>query len=278
MRRTTLCRWIAASVLTIQAVMLLATIPVANAAEPIAPTEGVIRLFNGKDLDGLYTWLVDTKYEDPRGVFTVHDGLLHVSGDGFGYVATKNEYRDYRLVAEFKWGTRTWQSRKDRAKDSGIMLHAVGPDEKDGTWMPSIEFQIIEGGTGDFIVVGGKYADGRAVPMSLTSEVTQDRDGENVWHQGGERKTFTSGRINWYGRDPDWQDVLGYRGAGDVENPDGEWNHLEAVCRGDTIKNYVNGKLVNEATAAFPSAGKILFQTEGAEIFFRKIELHPLGE
>jgi hypothetical protein len=31
-----------------------------------------------------------------------------------------------------------------------------------------------------------------------------------------------------------------------------------------------------EATGADPAKGKILFQSEGAELFFRKIELKPL--
>jgi hypothetical protein len=245
-------------------------------SEPISPKDGVITLFNGRDLSGLYAWLGDTKYDDPRRVFTVHDGLLHISGDGFGYVATKDTYRDYHLVAEFKWGPRTWAPRKEKAKDSGILLHCVGPDGNGGNWMAAIEYQLIEGGVGDFIVVGGKYADGSSVPMSLTCETIKDRDGETVWKAGGERKTLNRGRVNWYGRDPDWKDVLGFRGAADVEKPDGQWNLCEAVCRGGHIRNYVNGVLVNEGFDAFPAAGKIAFQTECAELFFRKIELHPL--
>jgi hypothetical protein len=38
----------------------------------------------------------------------------------------------------------------------------------------------------------------------------------------------------------------------------------------------VNGKLANEGTDAFPLTGKILFQSEGAEVYFRKIKLYPL--
>ena len=39
--------------------------------EPLSPKDGVLRLFNGKDLAGLSTWLKDSKREDPRKVFTV---------------------------------------------------------------------------------------------------------------------------------------------------------------------------------------------------------------
>ncbi len=240
------------------------------------PGEEVIELFNGKNLDGLYAYLRDTGYEDPKQVFTVVDGMLHISGEAYGYIATDLAYRDYHLVAEFKLGEKTWEPRKDRARDSGILVHCAGPDGNQGTWMASIEYQIIEGGVGDLLVVGGKYADGSSVPMSLTCEVTKDRDGETVWHQGGERRTFSSGRINWYDRDPDWTDTIGFRGSKDVESPLGEWTRADVICDGGHIVAKVNGKIVNEGFEAFPSHGKILVQSEGAEVFIRRLELHPL--
>lgn len=248
-------------------------------SQAIRPTDGPIVLFNGKDLSGLYTWLSDTKYEDPRHVFSVQDGMLHISGDGYGGISTKNEYRDYHLIVEFKWGERTLEPRKEKARDSGILLHCVGQDGSyNGNWLASIEYQIIEGGTGDYIVVSGKYDDGSSVPMSLTCETAKDRDGENVWKKGSPRTTFHRGRINWYGRDPDWKDVLSFRGKDDVEKPPGQWNRLEAICDGGHITNVVNGVVVNEGFDAFPSAGKILIQAEMAELFVRKWELWPLGK
>jgi hypothetical protein len=42
------------------------------------------------------------------------------------------------------------------------------------------------------------------------------------------------------------------------------------------VKQYVNGKLVNEGTDPSPANGKILFQSEGAEVYFRDIKLYPL--
>jgi hypothetical protein len=51
---------------------------------------------------------------------------------------------------------------------------------------------------------------------------------------------------------------------------------LELVTEGNTIRQYVNGKLVNEGTDPFPREGKILFQSEGAEVYFRNIQLYPL--
>jgi hypothetical protein len=63
---------------------------------------------------------------------------------------------------------------------------------------------------------------------------------------------------------------------GEVEKPHGEWNQLELVVDHDHVKYFVNGKLVNEATDLSATKGKILFQTEGAETYYRKLELAPL--
>ena len=247
----------------------------------VRPTE-VIRLFDGKSLDGFYTWMKDTQREDPRKVFRVTDGMLHVTGDGLGGLVTNKEYRDYHCILEIKWGVRTWGNRIDRTKDSGLLVHSIGADGGyNGIWMPSIEAQIIEGGFGDFILVSGNDKDGNPVPLSLTSETARDRDGEVIWKEGGRRETFNlqnRRRINWYGRDPDWKDVLGFRGKHDVESPDGQWTRMDVICDGGHIRIFVNGVKVNEAFDSFPTYGRLQLQTELAECFVRRWELWPLGK
>lgn len=248
-----------------------------RAAEPIAPQEK-IALFNGQDLTHWYTWLKDTKYEDPRKVFTVHDGMIHISGDGLGCITTKEAYRDYHLIVEFKFGERTWAPRENKTKDSGVLIHSFGEDGAyGGIWMRSIEAQVIEGGCGDFIVVAGSTPDPKQ-PLSITAEVRQDRDKENVWHKGGEKKVFERGRVNWFGRDEDWKDVKGFRGKNDVESPSGEWTRMDVICDGDKVTNIVNGIVVNQAFDVKPSSGKIQIQTELAECYFRRVELWPIGK
>ncbi len=244
--------------------------------------DGVVPLFNGKNLDGFYTWLKESKREDPHQVFRVTDGMLHVTGDGLGGLVTNKEYRDYHSVLEFKWGTRVWGERKEKTKDSGMLVHSIGADGGyRGIWMPSIEVQIIEGGVGDFIMVAGTDKQGQPVPLSLTSHTALDRDGENIWKEGGQRKTFNMqnrGRINWFGRDPDWEDVLGFRGKNDVESPDGQWTRLDTICDGGHIQVFVNGVKVNEAFDSYPSYGRLQLQSELAEIFVRRWELWPIGK
>jgi hypothetical protein len=133
-------------------------------------------------------------------------------------------------------------------------------------------------GTGDFIVVPGKRADGSKIDVALTAEVTKDRDNETVWQKGGERKTLTSGRINWFGRDPDWADKVGFRGKQDVQSPGLEWTRLEVICDGGRVTQLMNGVKVNEGFDSLPSAGKILLQTELAEVYVRTFDLYPLGK
>jgi len=247
----------------------------------VRPTE-MIRLFDGESLDGFYTWMKDTQREDPRNVFGVTDGMLHVTGDGLGGLLTEKEYRDYHLIMEAKWGPRTWDKRKERTKDSGLLIHSIGADGGyNGVWMPSIEVQMIEGGFGDFILVAGNDKDGEPVPMTLTTETARDRDDEVIWQEGGQRETFNlenRRRINWYGRDPDWEDVIGFRGKQDVESPDGQWTRMDVIADGGHIEVFINGVKVNEGFDMFPDYGRLQLQTELAEAFVRRWELWPLGE
>lgn len=249
--------------------------------EAIRP-KNAIQLFNGKNLDGLYTWLEDAKYEDPRKVFTVEGGVLHISGDGFGYVCTKRRYKDYHLVVEYRWGDKTWRERKTLARDSGVIVHCVEPDGSCGNrYMAGIEAQIMEGCTGDFWIVPGNRADGSNIPVSLTVETAKDRDGETIWKKGSERKVFNSApgqRINWINKDPDWADVLGFRGKQDIENPGKEWTRLDVICDGGHIICRVNGVQANEGFDAAPTSGKILLQTEGAELYIRCFKLQPMEQ
>lgn len=234
-----------------------------------------ISLFNGKDLSGLTTWLKDSKREDPKKVFTVKDGVLHLSGEGYGYVATEKEYRDYHLVVEYKWGKRTDGGKYVR--NSGILLHATGPDgNAGGTWMASVECQLAQGCVGDLIVIRGKDAKGEVIPVALTAETVLGPDKRPRWKKGGEKKTFTKGQLWWSLHDPKYEELLDTRGRNDVESPLGEWTRVECTCEGRRIRVAVNGTVVNECNDVFPASGKILLQTEGFEILFRKFELRPL--
>jgi hypothetical protein len=227
--------------------------------------------FNGKNLTGFYPYVRDRGRVDPKHVFSVRDGMIDISGEEFGGLTTEDEFQDYHLITEWKWGERTWTPRKTSARDSGILVHCVGPDgAAGGNWMESQECQVIEGGCGDFILVAG-----RSKP-SMTCETRSGPDRQYYFEKGGKPVTLSSVRYNWWGRDPAWKDVLGFRGRRDVEKPAGEWNRMEVVCDGGSITTILNGYVVNIGTNSSLTRGKILLQSECAEILFRKVEVRPL--
>jgi len=236
----------------------------------------VIKLFNGHNLDGWYTFLQNRGREnDPKSVFTVIDGMIRISGEEWGCITTNAEYSNYKLIAEYKWGELTYQPRLENARDCGLLLNSQGEDGgAQGIWMHSIECQIIEGGTGDFIVVG----DG-SDEFQITCNVRHEKQGTALYFQSdGHPHTIKEGRINWSGRDPEWKDILGFRGKNDIEKPPGEWNTLECIVFEGQISIFLNGTLVNKATDVKPNIGRIQIQSESAEIFFRRVELIPIKD
>jgi len=211
-------------------------------AVPLVPARAddrAISLFNGKDLAG---WTIFIRHADksdpradPKGVFKVEDGVIHISGEEFGCLTTEKEFENYRLTVEFKWGEKKWPPRAKPAdrRDSGILMHCVGPDK---VWTKSIECQIQEHDCGDFHMVDG-------TSIEIDGKPTKSR-------------------------------VIK---KSDSEKPNGEWNTIEVVCDGDKITNIVNGVVVNEGTHASVTKGRILLQSEGAEVYYRKVELQPLS-
>lgn len=253
---------------------LLLTVCVIAANEAHDASPSAILLFNGQNLEGWYTFLKERGRDaDPSGVFTVSDGVLRVSGEEWGCITTIEQYENYHLIVEFKWGDETHEPRLANARDCGVLLHSVGEDGAyGGMWMHSIECQMIEGGTGDFIVVG----DG-SERFSLTCPVASETQGSShVFEPDGQSATIHQGRINWYGRDPDWADVKGFRGRQDIEKPVGEWNRLECIANGAELTIILNGTVVNRAIDVQPCKGRIQVQSEGAEVFFRRVDLVPL--
>jgi len=195
-------------------------------------------LMNGKDLDGWYSYLENLgRNQDPEGNFRVVDGQLHIRGKNFGYIATEKEYADYHLRADFRWGTLQWPPRETGKRDSGILYH-FSAQAPDVVWPKSIECQVQEGDCGDIWFVG---TDGESSNRS-----------EHAW---GMKRVFKEG---------------------DFERPRGEWNTMEVVAIGDRFEHYVNGHLVNSATHASVQRGKILLQSEGAEVWYRNVTLTPL--
>jgi hypothetical protein len=229
-------------------------------AQTIPPHGPAINLFNGHDLSNFDTFIRGQGLNsDPDHIFTVEKKTIHISGNGFGYIITRDSYKDFYLTADFKWGEGTFLERKGKARDSGILFNVQGEQK---VWPRSIEFQITEGGTGDFWMTDGAALTGIGKDGSKGARVT-----------GPAGSALSIPRYN-KGTFPN---VTGVRDpTGEVEKPHGQWNHLQLISQGGHIRQYVNGKLANEGTDALPAEGKILFQSEGAEVYFRNLKVYQL--
>ena len=106
-----------------------------------------IVLFNGKDLTNWVFKLKDPSI-DPATVFFVHNGIIHITGNPFGYMRTKDTYSDYKLHVEWHWPS--------EATNSGVFVHAQPPDS---IWLKCVECQLKAGNAGDFVCMNGADMD-----------------------------------------------------------------------------------------------------------------------
>jgi hypothetical protein len=94
----------------LRASLLLAFAAVTMAtSSDIPPHRKAVALFNGRNLGNFDTFLpVQGLNSDPDHVFRTENHVIHVSGKEFGYIITKQEFADYYLRTEFKWGEGTY--------------------------------------------------------------------------------------------------------------------------------------------------------------------------
>lgn len=207
------------------AVLVASGVLAADLPAPITPMERM-DLFNGKDFSG---WTICLRSNaPPADTFNVSNGLMHCTGQPYGYARTDKSFRDYKLTVEWRF-----VKVAPRADNTGVFVHVRPPDK---VFPFCIENQGQYHHQGDFIFQGGAMF-----------------QGTNGMKQGMIRMKSPQN-----------------------ENAPGEWNTYEIFCRGDTVKNYVNGKLMNEVTGCNASSGAIAMQSEGGEWEARKIYIEPL--
>jgi hypothetical protein len=241
----------------------------ARAADPVV-------LFDGKDTAKWYTFLRDHgKNKDPNGNFTIRDGILRILGQDFGGLVTCDEYGNYELQAEYAWGGKVWPPREKTARDSGLILHSTGPDGAVAkSWLEGIQCNMLEGATGDISITGANPKYGF---KAQAEERPAGKKTGRYWKEGAPTSSFGLGsRLLWFGRDPSWENVLGFRGKNDVEKGVGEWNTLVVTMKGATMTIRLNGVTMTRASDLGVTRGKIQIQSEGAEVLFKKIMLTPL--
>ena len=196
-------------------------------------------LFNGRNFDGWYTYLEKKgKNKDPEKVFSIDEGTIHITGKEFGYLATNTSFKNYRLILEFRWGENKYAPRIKQKRDSGIIYH-VRDYIVDKIWPRGIEYQVQEGDCGDFWLIGG-------VKLKSNNKNIEINGLTNI------KKTV------------------------DAEKPWGEWNSVEIIVNNGKCSHLLNGMVINEGYASTVNEGKILLQSEGAEIYYRKISIETL--
>lgn len=249
----------------------------ADKTEKKQDKQKVIHLFNGKNLDGWYTFVKSKgKNNDPDKVFSVEDGLIRVSGVEFGCITTNEAYENYTLEVEYKVGEQSHGSRKGKAFDSGILIHSNGKDGAfGGVWMKSIEIQVMEGGTGDFFVVSSNKDENFSLTSTVDPKHFDPKKGGGVFLPNGvETTVFTpSTPVRRLGVPLTRTDNARFRNENEIEKPHGEWNTVKIVAQNDKIETYLNGQLVNQAKNVKPNKGQIQLQSEGAEFFYKRVDL-----
>lgn len=196
-------------------------------------------LFNGNNLEGWYVYLQGMPVDrDTANIFTVKDKMLQISGKTFGYVCTKESYKNFHLKLEFRWGTQKHPPRQNAKRDSGI-LYYFSSSSPDKIWPRSIECQVQETDCGDFWLVDSTSltVNGKPYPPTHNQQVVK---------------------------------------LSDQEKPSGEWNTIEVIAKDGKCTHIVNGVVVNEGTDANVREGRIAIQSEGAEVYYRNIKLAKL--
>lgn len=228
-----------------------------------------VTLFNGENLDGWYTWLPSTgKNQDPKGIFKVYNGMLHIldipvsnQDQEFGYLATDQEYTNYILRLEYKWGEKKFPPRSDLKRDSGVLYYFVGEDK---IWPRALECQIQEGDTGDFITLSGTVVD--TTVEDITAPVKRFVPSGSFYTTSiiGNEYIFKSQTL---------------------ESSSNQWTQVEIIVDRGMVTHKINGVVnfqgqnVRQTDPDSPGGlqiiqkGRILLQAEGAEIFYRNIRL-----
>lgn len=140
-------------ILLISTLMLLSNS--ISAQQSACAPDPIARLFNGSNLDN-WTFHLKDPAVDPTTVFMVKHAAIHITGEPFGYMRTREQYSNYKLHLEWRW--------PEEASNSGVFVHMQTPD---AIWPPCIECQLKAGNAGDFVCMAGADMNERADKNSI---------------------------------------------------------------------------------------------------------------
>lgn len=199
-------------------------------------------LFNGNDLTG---WHVDVPDMDTnpqtKNPFIVRENMLVSLGNPRGHLITDSIYQNYKLEVHYRFPS--------EPGNCGVLVHASTPRALYEMFPKSMEVQMEHKNAGDFWCI------------------VEDVEVLNMAERRGPKE-------NWGTTEGKARRII--KLTEDSESPLGEWNTMIIECRGNTIKVWVNGSLVNEGFNLTANKGQIGLQAEGAEVEFKKIEITHL--
>nr|WP_229256489.1 DUF1080 domain-containing protein [Duganella lactea] len=106
-----------------------------------AQSAGAVDLFNGRDFSG---WTLQTTPAAEVGdAFRVlPGGVIASAGAPSGFLATTENYRNYKLHVEWRWS--------GKPGNGGVLLH-ITPGTFDRVWPVSLQVQTKNGNAGDLL-------------------------------------------------------------------------------------------------------------------------------
>lgn len=210
--------------------------------------------------------------KDPLHVFTMSgeqgQPVLHISGEIYGCIFTKQDYKNFDLKLKVKWGTKMFGPRIGKLKDSGVLYYSQGEAGVDywRSWMLSQEFQIMEGHMGDYWNISNSAIDIRAyLPEGRMNSIANANQTFLGFGTGNPEGLCLS--------------------SGHDEKLIGEWNTIELICYNGKSLHIVNGHVVmvlqnsrylDKGEAKPLTNGKIQLQSEGSEVYFKEVKIRKL--
>lgn len=200
------------------------------------------------------------------------ENVLKITGEIFGSLMSKQDYENYHLKFQVKWGEKQWEPLLDAKRNNGMLYHSIGEPGKGlwNTWMTCLEFEVENTNFGDFITIND---DGNIRAKSPATKKGDkfyfDPDAELVdfgWKRFDQGRCFKSK---------------------DLEKPLGEWTSLELISfngvnlhivEGEVIMAVYEAQFYNGTEWVPMNKGKLQIQSEAAETYFKNIEIKEIDQ
>ena len=200
---------------------------------------------------------------DLKNVFTTkrdgEDLLLHVTGEIYGGLTTKESFQNYHLQMKHRWGEKKWPPRANTIRDSGVLYHCYGNHGSFWkVWKSCVEYQVQEKDYGDLYLLAGPRA---------TSRASKGK---------GKKKKF----------DPnaDYAQQGNIEASSEPDLPNGQWNTIDIYVVGDAAIHVCNGvvvlaiKDITKKDGTRLDKGQIQLQSEAAECDYKEVRIRTITE